>query len=611
MHKKFNINLLQRSFATVICSLMLICLVAGCGDTFKNNPPRTMFINAGGRVKTLDPALAADLNSRDMVAAFYDTLLQYDYKARPYKLIPSMLKAMPAVDKSGKVYTFRLRDDLYFQKDKCFGDRPKSARKVTSKDVIYSFLRIADGRLHSPVFWMFRGKIKGINAFRTASLNCKPGDNSIYNKGIPGFRRINDHTFQIILNQPDPRFIYALAIPYASIVSRTAVEYYGESFDEHPVGSGPFMLREWLRDYRLILDRNPEYRQEYFKYAVLPSDRKRALPLLDRVVCYIIKQPVAAWLLFLQGGLDMSSLGKDNFDTVVGTGNTLAPALAKRGIKLLQVPEFEVRYIGFNFTSPLLADNLYLRKAISLAYDIDAMVKHYNNQIIPADGPVPPGVAGNNPNFINIYRSHNLKLAREYMRKAGYPNGIDPKTGKPLTLTFDMNGNSPAQRQLAELFASHMSQIGIKIVPILNNNPRFFQKIRKGQFQLFRLSWIGDYPDAENFLQLFYGKNAGSCNRVFYRDAEFDRMFEKIIPMSDSPERTAEYEKMVKYLTARCPWIFESYPISYQLIHCWLGNYIPHDFAFARWKYLSVDPEKRKSMRQSFEPLTMEQLRER
>ncbi len=124
-----------------------------------------MYINAGGRVKTLDPALAADLNSRDMVAAFYDALLQYDYKARPYKLIPSMLSTMPTVDKSGCVYTFKLRDDLYFQKDKCFGNMAHTARKVTSNDVIYSFLRIADGRLHSPVFWMFRGKIKGIDDF--------------------------------------------------------------------------------------------------------------------------------------------------------------------------------------------------------------------------------------------------------------------------------------------------------------------------------------------------------------------------------------------------------------------------------------------------------------
>ena len=591
-------------FLTCISCFFLCSCEQGPGK----NPDKTLYLNCG-RVKTLDPALAADLASRNMVAAFYDTLLQYDYTARPYKLIPSMLKSMPELDKSKTVYTFRLRDDLYFSENKCFKGFPKSSRKVTSPDVIYSFLRIADGRLHSPVFWMFRGKIKGINDFRDETSKLKPGDNSLYKKGIAGLEAVDEHTFKIHLTSPDPRFLYALAIPYASIISRRALEFYNENFSENPVGSGPFVLREWIRDYRLILDRNNNYRKEYFPQAQNPADRKQALPLLDRVVCYIIKQEVSAWLLFLQGGLDLSAISKDNFDNVVGMGSKLTPALAERGIKLLQIPEFQVRYVGFNFNDPLLANNLNLRKAISLAYNLDNIKAHYNGQMIPADGPIPPGVAGNDPKFQNPYSRYDLKRAREYMRSAGYPDGIDPKTGEALTLTYDQNGNSSAYRQLAELMIKDMAKIGIKIVPLLNNKPRFFQKLRKGKFQLFRLSWIGDYPDAENFLQLFYSKNAGSCNRAFYQDAKFDRMFEKIIPMPDSPERTRKYEEMVRYLSKKCPWIFESFAISYQLNHAWLENYIPHDFAFSRWKYLSIDAGKRKQMKKNFKPLSFEELR--
>ena len=578
--------------------------ISSCGQGPGKNPDKTLYLNCG-RVKTLDPALAADLASRNMVAAFYDTLLQYDYTARPYKLIPSMLKNMPELDKSKTVYTFTLRNDLYFSENSCF--KEKSQRKVTSKDVIYSFLRIADGRLHSPVFWMFRGKIKGINAFRNATLKSK--DNSLYKKGVPGLELVDEHTFKIHLTQPDPRFLYALAIPYASIISKQALEFYGENFSENPVGSGPFKLREWIRDYRLILDRNDEYRKEYFLQAQNPADRKRALPLLDRVVCYIIKQEVSAWLLFLQGGLDLSAISKDNFDNVVGMGSELTPALAKRGIKLLQMPEFQIRYVGFNFNDPLLANNLNLRKAISLAYNVDNIKAHYNGQMIPAEGAIPPGVAGNDPKFRNPYSRYNIKQAREYMRLAGYPGGVDPKTGEALTLTYDQNGNSSAYRQLAELMIKDMSKIGIKIIPLLNNKPRFFQKLRKGKFQLFRLSWIGDYPDAENFLQLFYSKNAGSCNRAFYQDAKFDRMFEEIIPMADSPERTRKYKEMVKYLSGRCPWIFESFAISYQLNHDWLENFVPHDFAFSRWKYLSIDAKKRNQMKKNFKPLSLKELR--
>jgi ABC-type transport system substrate-binding protein len=601
--------MMKKWFNFVICALMLMIFCVGCGDNPGKNPPCTMHINAGGRVKTLDPALASDLSSRNMVASFYDTLLQYDYTVRPYKLIPSMLAEMPRSNRDMTVYKFKLRDDLFFQDDPCFKGAPRYDRKVTSKDVVYSFLRIADGRLHSPVFWMFRGKIKGIDKFRERTAVMPPGNNSAYAEGISGFKVIDGQNFEIHLSRPDPRFLYALAIPYASIVSHTAVEFYGESFSEHPVGSGPFRLTQWIRDYRLVLDRNPEYRTEYFRQAASPADRSRPLPLLDRIVVYIIKQPLSAWLLFLQGELDMSTLSKDNFDTVVGGGRMLVPALVKRGIKLIQVPEFEVRYIGFNFTDPVLADNLNLRKAISLAYNIDNRIKHFNNQIIAAQGPIPPGVAGFDPDFENLYSKYNVKKAREYMVKAGYPNGIDPKTGKPLTLTFDQNGNSTSYRQLAELMVSDMKKLGIKIEPRLNNKPRFFQKIRKGKFQLFRLSWIGDYPDAENFLQLFYGKNAGSCNRVFYRDPKFDCMFERIIPMADSDKRTKLYKRMVKYITSQCPWIFESFPISYELTHAWLENFIPHDFAFARWKYLSIDEEQRVRTRKAFKPLSLEDLR--
>ncbi len=598
-------------FRLILLVLGLLALMSGFGCGQDNTTPassRTIHVSSGGRIKTLDPALASDLASRDMVAAFYDRLLQYDYSSRPYKLVPSMLESMPEISKNGKVYIFKLRDDLYFRDDRCFLKKDKATRRVSSRDVEFSFLRIADGRLFSPVFWMFRGKIAGINAFRYATGDAGKNDYSLYEKGIRGFKVIDDRTFKIVLSEPDPRFLYALAIPTASIVSRRAVEYYGENFAENPVGSGPFYLKNWIRDYQMILERNPEYRREFFADADDPADRTRSLPLADRIVCSMIKQPVSGWLLFLQGGLDMSTVNKDNFQSVVGGGGELSPALSARGIRLVRVPEFEIRYIGFNFTDPVLGSNLALRRAISLAYNINDLVIHFNRQIIPADGPIPPGVAGYEPKFENPWSKYDLKRARELMIEAGYPGGIDPKTGKQLSLTFDLSGTSSSHRQLAEMMVRDMARIGIKIVPSLNNRPRFFQKLRKGSFQLFRLSWIGDYPDAENFLQLFYGPNAGSCNRVFYRDPKFDRMYEQIVPLPDSEERTKLYEEMSRYITEQCPWVFESCPVSYRLLHKWIRNYRPHDFAFGRWKYLTVDPQMRKKMIKNFTPFDFNDL---
>ena len=195
------------------------------------------------------------------------------------------------------------------------------------------------------------------------------------------------------------------------------------------------------------------------------------------------------------------------------------------------------------------------------------------------------------------------------MSEGGFPDGIDPRTGERLELTFDLGGTSPHYRQVAELMIEDMRALGIRIKPILNNKPRFFQKVRQGQTQLFRLSWVGDYPDAENFLQLFHSANAGACNRANYSDPAYDEMYEAIRFMPDSPERTARYTAMGTYLTDRCAWIFEGHPVSYRLTHGWLENYQPHDFGFTRWKYLAVDEAKRESAIRGFTPLDIGQLR--
>ena len=589
-------------------SAALLLAVAVTAAAAGGEPLRILHTSGGSRVKTLDPAQADDLSSRNLTGAIYDTLLQYDYLARPYRLIPSMLAEMPTGNATHDRYRFRLRDDLRFADDPVFAGLPESARRITSDDVLYSILRIADARNHSPVYWLFRGKIKGLDAFHEATAKAPRGDFSLYDAGIEGFRRIDDLHFELHLTRPDPRFLYMLAMPNAAVVCRRAIERYGEEIARHPVGSGPFRLTEWINDYKLQLDRNPDYRVEYFPQAESPADRSRPLPLADRVILYLVKQPMSSWLLFLQGKLDLNALDKDNLDLIAGGGRELAPALKARGIRLLRTPEIEVRYVGFNFADPRLGGNLALRRALSLAYDVQRRVEHTNYQLIPAQGPIPPGVAGFDPEFRNPNAADDPERAKALLAEAGYPGGIDPATGERLRFTFDQTGNSSAYRQLGELTAADFARIGVETEPVLNNNPRFYEKLRQGKLQLFRLSWVGDYPDAENFLQLFYSKNIGGCNRTGFSDPVYDRMFEAILPMPDSPERTRRYREMVEYLAKQCPWIFEGYPISYLLHHSWLQNYQPHDFAFSRWKYLTVDPAEREKVRKTFTPLTFREL---
>lgn len=567
---------------------------------------RIMRICFGNRVNTLDPALAADIVSARLVVSLYDTPLQYDYTAKPYKLVPSMLRQMPESSLNQLTYTLKLRDDLRFQDDPCFPGG--KGRQVDAADLAFSFMRIADQRLHSPGYWLFRDKIEGLNEFREISARAPLNDMTPYDSGCPGLEVLDQHTLRIKLTKPCPRLLYALAMAYAAVVPREAVEFYGDRFAEHPVGSGPFKLTQWIRDYRIVLDRNPGFRTEYFLQAENPTDRVRPLPLLDRIECLLTKQALAAWLMFLKGDLDMSSLGKDDFDTVVDADLELSPALERMGIELLRIPAFQINYIAFCFADPVLADNLKLRQAISLAYNTADRVRHFNNAIIPANGPIPPGVPGYDPDFENPFVKHDLAKARELMVEAGYPRGIDPATGEALELSFDLGGTTAEYRQLAELMIDDMRQIGVNIKPVLNNKPRFFQKMRQGELQLFRIGWVGDYPDAENFLQLFYGPNAGGCNRAFYRDETFDGMYEEIVTMPDSPERTAKYAAMAEYVTTQCPWIFESHPISYQLVHSWLQNFRPHDFALNGWKFLAIDAVARREAIKTFKPLSLEEL---
>jgi len=593
----------------IVFLLLAVWLAAGgCGDAGRE-AGSVVRIADGGKIVSLDPALAADVGSQRLVNAFFDTLLQYDYPHLPYRLKPSMLAAMPEVSADGRVYRFTLRDDLYFFDDPCFAGLPPEARKVDAQAVIFSLLRLGDARLHSATYSLFRGKIEGLTEFNEATQAAPEGDCALYDAGIPGLRALDAHSFEIRLTDPDPRFLYLLAIPCTGVVSRRAVECYGESFSEHPVGSGPFRLDSWIREYKIAMVRNDGFRREYFPAAADPADRTRPLPLADRIECFNTRQAQASWLLFLQGELDMSVITRDNTDLIAaGNGGELAPALAERGIELLRAPSLEIQYVGFSFTDPVLARNVALRRAVSLAYDIPRLIRYANGQMLPTAGPLPPGLPEYREDFTNAWNRFDLEEAKRQLALAGYPDGVDPATGEALTLTLDLNGNSPLHRQIGEMFASDMAKIGLRIVPVLNNSPRFYQKLAAGRVQLFRLSWKGDYPDAENFLQLFYSGNIGGANRVSYSNSRYDALFLRYLAMAPGAERDALLRDMLGLLADDAPWIFETVPVTYHLKHGWLDNYLPYDFSFGAWKYLTVHGAERDAAKRAFTPLRLDEL---
>lgn len=606
-----NMNRALLSLVSVFTVFTFLCACGEVNDSASDAKQNvnSLVMSLGKRVANLDPALAADTTSQYVAAAFYDTLLQYKYDRASYALEPSMLESMPEISGDAKLFRCKLREDLYFQDGDPFKGMDREARRIKSKDVVFSILRLADARIQSPGYWLVRGKIKGLDAFRELTSRTPRGDLSPYDSGCEGLRTVDDFTFEIELDHSDPRLVYALALPYCSVVSRAAIEYYGEDFADHPLGSGPYIVAEWNKDYCIKMRRNDEYREEYFANAERGEDRTKRLPLADEITCYLVKQPLASWLMFLQGELDFYAPDGEQFEAVVDENLQLVPTLRKRGIRMLQAPELQTNYIGFNFADPVLGKNENLRRAISLAFDKKMRVIHSGGRFTEAYGPIPPGTAGYLEDYTGSYGTLNIELAKELMTAAGYPGGISHATGKPLELTFDQAGSDTFYRQTAELLAADLKKIGINLKAEMNTRPRFLQKLKSGEMQLFRFSWTADYPDAENFLQLFYGPNAGSSNRVLYMDPLYDKMYEEIAAMPDSPERTEKYEIMSRYLMDVCPWIFETYTVAFVLAHDWMTNYIPHDFAFNRWKYFSVDSAERAQQRASFTPISMSELR--
>ncbi len=556
---------------------------------------------SGGAVKSLDPALADDLAGRDLTALCYDTLVQYDYLQRPYRLKPSMIKAMPEISADRRSYTFELRDDLFFVPEK--GRQPLP---VTAHDVKFSILRIADARNHSPVYWLYRDRIAGIGCFRQKSATLTAGDMSVYETDIPGIIIHSAKKFTLVLEKPDAGFLYLLAMPNAGIVSRAAVyERGGASISRNPAGSGAFILKEWIPNLRLRFERNPNYRQEYFPEAATPAERSKKLPLLDGVEVLQIRQPMTAWMLFLQGNLDCNALDKDNRETLAGNGE-LNPVLSERGVILEKIPEFEIRYVGFNFRDPVLGKNIWLRRALREAYDIRRRVEYAANLLIPAAGPIPAGVGGHIP--AAPAEHPNGEKVKQLFARAGFPGGRDPATGKALRFEFDQAGSSAGHRQMGELAADDWRKYGVELLPALNSRPRFADKLRRGKFQIFRYSWIGDYPDGGNFLQLFYSGNIGSCNYCGFSDPEFDAMYEKSLTLPDGAERSELYLQMVKLLDEKCVWIYEGFPVSFALRYDYLENSVPHDFGFVRWKYLSINEKLKTERKRHFRPLTFSEL---
>lgn len=572
------------SFKRVISLIVASSFLFSACNKKQDLNERVLRITAPSDVKGFDPMMAGDVGSAAQIAKIYEGLITYHWLKIPYELIPNLAEEMPEISKDGMTYTFKIRKGVFFQDDAAFPGG--KGRELTAMDFVYSLKRHADTKNQSTGWWLFDGKLKGLNEWREKYANAEVAN---YDEEVEGLKAIDKYTLQFKLAKVFPQFLYALAMPFAYVVPREAVDKYGKEFINHPVGTGPYVLPVFDQGKRIVYTRNPTFREKFYPTEASPEfkhmlgDAGKKVPFLDKIIVDIMIESQPAWLKLNKGEVDYLNIPKDNFSSAI-TNNELSKDLADKGMTLTKTPGLDVYFYIFNFDYKIF-QNLKLRRAMSLAFDQKAQNElFYNNTGFPAESVAPPGIAGNVPSFKNPWKGPNIELAKKMLAEAGYPEG----KGLP-EITLD-TFSSTAARQKAEFFQKQMEKIGIKIKVVTNLNPELQGKIKKRSVMMVDYGWIGDYPDTENFLQIFYGPNSSpGANSSNYNNPEFNKQYEIIAKMQDSPERTKMYEKLNQFLADEVVVIFTVHTQSYTLEQKWVKNYHNSDFVFDYDQYLNID----------------------
>ncbi|MFG0329778.1 MAG: ABC transporter substrate-binding protein [Phycisphaerales bacterium] len=601
-----------RAGALIRSALMATALAATAGFAALTGPSAAAQSTSGMKTlhipmttngpKSLDPVIGSTTYENRVCSQIYDTLLQYKYLKRPYELEGNVTESMPEVSDDGLVWTFKLKDGVFFHDDPCFSGG--KGREMTAHDVVYSWKRLADPAYKYKSWWLLEDMIVGFDEYKDAQAKrVDSGEKFDYDQEVEGLRALDDKTLQVTLKRPVQQFIWRVPMFQLSIVPREAVETYGERFNLHPVGSGPFILKnesDWEQGARISLHRNPNYREDYYPSEAddefVESGKTKAagqrVPFIDRLDVTFFVEENPMWLEFDAGNLGFTTVPDAVFDTVfTRRSKRLKSSFEDRGVAAYKVPLLDFIFRGFNMEDPLIGGysekQKALRQAISLAIDLEEFNQaFYSGTCIVYDGPIPPALDGypENGQAEVSYRGPDLERAREYLAKAGYPNG----QGLPSIDYYTSRGS--VSEQHTQLLQRQLERIGVNLNPRLVDFSVLIDAVDNKKAPMFSFAWGSDYPDAENNLMLFYGPNeAPKPNHFNYKNEEFDRMYEKIRTMPPGPERTAMYEQMRNMVIEDVPYVGSLARTRHYVAHPWLENFEPTETFFTWYKYLDVD----------------------
>lgn len=542
------------------------------------------------QISTLDPAQSFDTISASVIYQSYEQLFEYHYLKRPYQVQPLLAESLPKIENDGTKYTIKIKNNIQYHDDPCFEGKP---RFVKAQDFINQLKRLAWQPTNSNGWWLFDGKIKGINEFRE-----KAGSdlNKFQELEISGVQAPDETTLVIELTEPYPQMLYALTMTFTSPMPIEAIIAYNNDMSSKIIGTGPYQFDSWTRNSQITLKKFENYHKVFYpaqgdrlaNSRSLLEDSGKVLPFIDVVNFKVMKEAQTRWLNFLNGNIDYLSLPKDNYNSTLTSSGELTSELKDKKIKLQIFPSLTYWWLSFNMNDPIVGKNLNLRKAIAHALDYDRYITTFTNNIGQrANSIYPPGIPGYDPSNILPYE-HNIDKAKKFLKLAGYPDG----KGLPV-LKYDTRGASTTNRQRAEFVKASLEKIGIKIDINMNNFPNFLDKAKKGKLQFWFDGWALDYPDAENVLQLLISKNMSPIgpNSTFYSNEKIDRLFEKLKSLPNGKEKYDLMVEMEKIVNDELPWIMLFYSRNYIVSHEKLKNFRHSDIIYNQVKYLKLDPQ--------------------
>lgn len=556
-------------------------------------------------------------------------------------------------------YRIRLRDDMRYHPHPAFAldgageplyhdleaedlagvrtvfDFPRAgSRQVLAQDYVHQVKRLADPRVLSPIFGLMGRYIVGLADLRERLAGIPGGEFDLRDHGIRGARAPDDHTLEILINGNYPQFRYWLTQHFFAPIPWEADSFYRQealaerdiTLDRYPVGSGPYMMTEYRSNRSIVLERNPDYMEERYPSDASPGvppelleDADRRLPFIERVVFIRETESIPYWNKFLQGYYDVSGISSDAFHEVVEfgpDGAALSEDMRARGLSLRTSVAPSIFYLGFNMGDPVVGGGgraRKLRQALAIAVDFGEYVRIFRNERgRAAHGPIPPVIFGgevtadshNHRVFRRVgdgFERRGIDEAKALLEEAGYKDGRDAETGKPLVLNFDSTLSGPAAKPIVDWLAREFEELGIQLRFRTTDYSRFREKVRTGRAQIYIWGWNADYPDPENFLFLFHGPQSKTVsdgeNASNYQNPEYDALFDRLSRMDDDAARAPVIRRMLEILWEDTPWIWGYHPVDFSLSHEWVGNVFPAPVFNNKMKYRRIDPALRAARR--------------